>query len=1031
MLAISSLLLHTGVEGETPDGPPGHIEIESFSFGTAKSGATGSGAPGQNTGAGSATVLDFIKAPTNHELSGYMTYKLENVFVTSYQIGGGNSGSTVPTESFSLNFANIHIPRVGQEVIVDYLEGDPDRPIIVRSLGDTTPGCSQPNGGLTNAGGGYNQLLMNDVGGAERIYVHAGNDQGIDVEHDETHWVGHDRTVTVEHDETIIIKHDRTQTVDTNETITIHGNRTETVDKNETITVSPLRTHAIGINEAITVGAAQEITVGALRTITVGAALTIQAGEEIMLKTEDAGIVMTKDGTITIKGKDITIKGSAIVAAGDLNGDGKVDIITGVGTGNGAFIHFLLPYIEQDPVYRTSDSPIFKLQFAVNIVDFIDEDDISTPFNFHGLVVGIGTDQLNTSLPNNFVFGTELPPLILNELLVQGNDRLIAPGTGIAPEELQRIPLGFDPFEILRDFNAAAFVTSPLGDDALLLTRVEVVPWVGFLTVQANAAGPLFCVQYRETAFNFVSSQEYFTFLIGSLEHYDYPGSYALQPANQPPVVSAGDDATLIEGQTFSRAATFTDDYSDAGPWTATVDYGDGSGEQPLVLNADKSFSLNHTYTDDGTYTATVRVTDEQGAVGTDTLIVTAQNALPRFTAAAIAPVHERQLATLQAAVDDSNPFDPLTVTIDWGDGSAPQVLALPPGTRTIHPTHRYAHDGQFTVKLSVSDDDGSLATARVQANVQNVDIIAVGVDSGSAPLVRAFDSNTHALKFNITPYESNFRGGVRVATGDVNGDGVPDIVTAPGAGRQAQIKVFDGASGQLLAGPVGAFLGFEKTFLGGVYVAAGDVNGDGLADIIVGRGSGKSEVRVFSGASGSQLSSFFAYAPNFGGGVYVAAGDVNGDGFADIITGPGAGNSAPQVKVFNGLTDSLIASFLAYSPSFHGGVFVAAGDVDGDGRAEIVTGAGPGGAPQVKVFSAATLKAIDSFFAYDPSFHGGVRVAVGDVNGDGRADIITGAGNGAAQKVRAFDGLSLAVLDSFFALDPKAGKGLFVAGSR
>ena len=95
---------------------------------------------------------------------------------------------------------------------------------------------------------------------------------------------------------------------------------------------------------------------------------------------------------------------------------------------------------------------------------------------------------------------------------------------------------------------------------------------------------------------------------------------------------------------------------------------GDGSGEQLLMLNADKTFTLNHTYTDDGTYTATVKVTDEQGLVGTDTLTVTAQNAFPYIGAAAIAPVHERQLVMLQGTVGDANPFDPLTVTIDWGD---------------------------------------------------------------------------------------------------------------------------------------------------------------------------------------------------------------------------------------------------------------------------------------------------------------------------------------------------------------------------
>jgi len=213
--------------------------------------------------------------------------------------------------------------------------------------------------------------------------------------------------------------------------------------------------------------------------------------------------------------------------------------------------------------------------------------------------------------------------------------------------------------------------------------------------------------------------------------------------------------------------------------------------------------------------------------------------------------------------------------------------------------------------------------------------------------------------------------------------------------------------------------------------VAAGDVNGDGLADIITSRGSGKPEVRVFDAASGSQLSSFFAYAPNFTGGVTVAGGDVNGDGVFDIITAPGAGKGSPLVKVFDGKTDSLLSSFLAYSPSFQGGVFVAAGDLNGDGRAEIITGAGRGGAPQVKIFDGATHQAVDSFVAYGANFRGGVRVAVGDVNGDGRADIITGAGSGQPQPLRAFDAESLAAIDNFFAMDPKSLKGFFVAGSR
>jgi hypothetical protein len=117
------------------------------------------------------------------------------------------------------------------------------------------------------------------------------------------------------------------------------------------------------------------------------------------------------------------------------------------------------------------------------------------------------------------------------------------------------------------------------------------------------------------------------------------------------------------------------------------------------------------------------------------------------------------------------------------------------------------------------------------------------------------------------------------------------------------------------------------------------------------------------------------SYDPAFLGGVRVAAGDVNGDGRADIVTGAGPGGG-PHVKVFSGANLSLLHSFFAYTPAFTGGVFVAAGDVNGDGRADIVTGAGPGGGPHVEIFSGADLALLQSFFAYAPAFTGGVFVA-------------------------------------------------------
>jgi hypothetical protein len=186
--------------------------------------------------------------------------------------------------------------------------------------------------------------------------------------------------------------------------------------------------------------------------------------------------------------------------------------------------------------------------------------------------------------------------------------------------------------------------------------------------------------------------------------------------------------------------------------------------------------------------------------------------------------------------------------------------------------------------------------------------------------------------------------------------------------------------------------------------------------------------VNVFSGQDYSLIRSFFAFGPSFLGGVRVAGGDVDGDGFADIIVG--AGSETSHVKVFSGKTEAEIESFFAYSPTFQGGVFVAAGDVNGDGRADIITGAGPGAGPHVKVFSGATLAEINSFFAYGAGFTGGVRVAAGDVNGDGRAELITAPGSGQDPQVKAFDARNGADIKSFFAYDPTFTGGVFV-GSR
>jgi uncharacterized repeat protein (TIGR01451 family) len=313
---------------------------------------------------------------------------------------------------------------------------------------------------------------------------------------------------------------------------------------------------------------------------------------------------------------------------------------------------------------------------------------------------------------------------------------------------------------------------------------------------------------------------------------------------------------------------------------------------------------------------------------------------------------------------------------------------------------------------------------------VAETDLYAVGADAGGTPHVRVFSGANAAEKYSFFAYSANFTGGVRVAMGDVNGDGVPDIITGAGPGGGPHVRVFSGLSGA----EIGSFFAYNVNFSGGVFVASADFNNDGFADILTGADAGGGpHVRVFSGASGAELASFFD-PPKGSAGVRVASGDINGDGTPDIITGTGPGVFPVTVRVFNGLTAQLISgplgSFEPYPGLFQGGAYIAAGDVDGDGRDDVITGAGAGGGPHVKAFSGLTGAEIASFYAYSANFTGGVRVGVGDVNRDGLFDIITGAGPGGGPHVRAFSGAGGTEILSFFPFNPAFPGGVFVAGA-
>ncbi len=251
---------------------------------------------------------------------------------------------------------------------------------------------------------------------------------------------------------------------------------------------------------------------------------------------------------------------------------------------------------------------------------------------------------------------------------------------------------------------------------------------------------------------------------------------------------------------------------------------------------------------------------------------------------------------------------------------------------------------------------------------------IIIGAGAGQEPYVYIY-KHTGELVRQFLAYDVSMKAGLKVVVCDLNRDGEKEIITGPGYGGASQIRIFN-KKGEPQFTP--GFFAFDPDFRGGVNLACGQVNSDKKREIIVGAGpSAGAHVRVFNYQGNFIGLDFFPFSSDDQGGVAVSLAQVDADPAKEVVTSVQS-FGIPLVKIYNAdAAQTIVSEFKAYSEDFYGGVQTAALDLDKDGQDEIITMPTRSGGPQVRVFEAAGQAWEKNWFAYEEDFRGGTNLAV------------------------------------------------------
>ncbi|MBI4592275.1 S8 family serine peptidase [Candidatus Uhrbacteria bacterium] len=296
----------------------------------------------------------------------------------------------------------------------------------------------------------------------------------------------------------------------------------------------------------------------------------------------------------------------------------------------------------------------------------------------------------------------------------------------------------------------------------------------------------------------------------------------------------------------------------------------------------------------------------------------------------------------------------------------------------------------------------GSMSDSSVQPSKSFV----VSQGFGSQSTVRRMNGSGDILA-EFDAYDSGFHGGVRLAVGDVDGDGEEEIITGAGPGGGPQVRIFD------LNGNVnGQFFAFDEGQRMGIFVVAGDVNADGVDEILVTSDEGGTgQVRIFN-RYGHLKGAFFPHGRTTSA-VRLALGNMDEDSESEIISVLATdGNGI--VMIHDG-TGRYAGSFTTFDGSVRG-LSVASIDANGDGQEEILVASGKGYIPSVTVYNQSG-SLLQTFFVFPHEYRGGVELAAGDIDGNGKAEMYVSPASQGGPQVRIFN-REAELIGGFFAFD-------------